>query len=84
MNHLPALHHLLTLLPLQVVLGGLVPILQFAQQRLIMRHAEQRKQGLQTRLVALHPSSPVLRGCMRSTKLAGCAWTMPFWSENMP
>jgi hypothetical protein len=51
---------------------------------LIMRHAEQRKQGLQTRLVALHPSSPVLRGCMRSTKLAGCAWTMSFWSENMP
>jgi hypothetical protein len=29
MNHLQALHHLLTLLPLQVVLGGLVPILQF-------------------------------------------------------
>ena len=75
MNHLQALHHLLTLLPLQVVLGGLVPILQFAQQRLVMRQAEQRKQGLQTRLVALHAFL---------SSLAGCAWTMPFWSENMP
>jgi hypothetical protein len=54
MNQLQALHHLLTLLPLQVVAGGAVPILQFAQQRLLMRQAEQRKQGLRARLVALH------------------------------
>ena len=54
MNHLQALRHLLTLLPLQVVLGGLVPIFQFAQQRLVMRQAAQRKHDLQTRLVALH------------------------------
>ena len=54
MNHLQALHHLLTLLPLQVVLGGLVPIFQFAQQRLLMRQAQRRKQDLRARLVALH------------------------------
>jgi hypothetical protein len=54
MNHLEALRHLLTLLPLQVVAGGAVPIVQFAQQRLLMRQAEQRKQDLRTKLVALH------------------------------
>jgi hypothetical protein len=54
MNHLEALRHLLTLLPLQVVAGGAVPVIQFAQQRLLMRQAAQRKQDLRTRLVALH------------------------------
>jgi hypothetical protein len=53
MNHLQALHHLLTLLPLQVVLGGLFPVLQFAQQRFVMHQAEQRKLDLRARLVAL-------------------------------
>jgi hypothetical protein len=53
MNHLEALRHLLSLLPLQVVAGGVVPIFQFAQQRLLLRRAEQRKQDLQARLVAL-------------------------------
>jgi hypothetical protein len=53
MNHLQALHHLLTLLPLQVVLGGLFPVLQFAQQRFVMHQADQRKQDLRARLVAL-------------------------------
>jgi len=54
MNHLQALRHLLTLLPLQVVAGGVVPILQFAQQRLLMHQAEQRKKDLRARLVDLH------------------------------
>jgi hypothetical protein len=84
MNHLQALHHLLTLLPLQVVLGGLVSILQFAQQRLVMRQAEQRKHGLQTRLVALHAFLSSLEGMPAGTTLARCAWTMQLWSENMP
>jgi hypothetical protein len=54
MDRLEALQHLLSHLPLQLVAGGLVPVLQFAQHKLHMRQAEQRRQQLQARLVALN------------------------------
>src|ERR1700761_5148230 len=54
MNHLEAVHHLLSLLPLQLFAGGLIPALQFAREKFRSLQVAQRKLHLRSRVVALN------------------------------
>jgi hypothetical protein len=52
-DHLEALRHLLSLLPLQVFAGGIIPVLQFAREKFRSVQSEQRKLHLRSKLVAV-------------------------------